>query len=262
MRLNLQGLWQLSPLTDLSIPQDDLQLPGAISQVLPKHLSEQMIAEQEWHLMHDFELTQQQFAASAIDIVLSAVSGYSQIRINGRAVMDCDGKHQRYRKEIKGYLQLGLNRIEILFLEQDEEDLLLDEESVSSHCSLVNQAQTEGTVLGIWDMPYLQFIPHTRLEHITMQQIWHHGGGCEFKVDVYFQTYRAGLVSATIKFDGVSFTLPVDVRCDKVSALFQIEAPLVNASDKPYQLDVMLDGQSESVDVVLDPQTNVQHCVV
>ena len=83
MKMNLAGLWQLSPLTDLSIPQDDLTFPSALSHVLPESLSEQAIRDQEWHLMHDFELTDAELANPAVGLVIGGVDYYSGGRING-----------------------------------------------------------------------------------------------------------------------------------------------------------------------------------
>ncbi len=56
MQQSLAGLWQVSPLTDLSIPQDDITFPAPLSQVLPDELTEEVICQQEWHLMHDIEV--------------------------------------------------------------------------------------------------------------------------------------------------------------------------------------------------------------
>lgn len=263
MKINLDGLWQLSPLTDLSIPQDDLTFPGPLSQVLPDHLSEPSIIEQEWHLMHDFELTEQQLANPAVDLVIGGVDYYAEVRINGRAVIDCDGSERTYRKEVRAHLQEGPNRIEILFLEFDEDDLLVDMDKAPT-CSLVQEKTRTDERMGVWQMPYLQFIPHVRLEHVAMEQIWHHGGGCEFKVDLYYQTFRAGLVSASVKFNGMTYFLPIDVRAKQASALFQIEAPKYANPEAPnkddlYNLVVELDGQEQEFDVALSEQLCVTH---
>lgn len=73
MQLSLAGLWQLSPLTDLSIPQDDITFPAPLSAVLPKTLSEDDIAQQEWHLMHDIEVDDDLLSFAAIDLVIEAL---------------------------------------------------------------------------------------------------------------------------------------------------------------------------------------------
>ena len=36
MRLQLDGLWQISPLTDLSIPQDDITFPCTAERKTPR----------------------------------------------------------------------------------------------------------------------------------------------------------------------------------------------------------------------------------
>ncbi|MFC5076464.1 hypothetical protein VTH8203_00395 [Vibrio thalassae] len=266
MKKNLADLWQLSPLTDLSIPQDDLSFPGALSLVLPSHLSEEMIANQEWHLMHDFELTEEELRHPAVDLVIGGVEHYAEVRINGRAVMDCDGNEVIYRREIRAHLQQGPNRIEILFLNYDEEDLLLESDE-APQCSLCVPSAVTETRMGVWQTPYLQFIPHVRLEHVVMEQIWHHGGGCEFKVDLHYHTYRAGLVSAAVRFNGMTLHLPIDVRANQASALFQVEAPKYADldqlnSDDLYRLVVTLDGQVQEFDVALSQSLCVTHLAI
>lgn len=242
----LAGLWQISPLTDLSTPQNDITFPAPLSQVLPRSLSEFDIANQEWHLMHDIDLDEAMLANAAVDLVMSGVTHFAEVRINGVAVFDCDGAEGEYRKQIKEYLHLGRNRFEILFLDPDDQDWL-DETPQKS-------LDSEETRVGIWQVPYLEFIAHVRLENVTTEQVWHHGGGCEFLVHLHYSTYKAGLVSAAVKFNAMTYHLPIDVRSDHAMALFQIEAP---NPDAPYSLVVNLDGQKREFSLYLDSQ----HCV-
>ena len=257
------GLWQLSPLTDLSIPQDDITFPGPLSLALPKSLSEPSIAEQEWHLMHDIDVDESMLSFAAIDLIIGGIDYYAEVRVNGVAVFDCDTTQAQYKRDIRPYLQLGRNRFELLFLEQDEDFLLEDE--TDNLCAISREEyQKQDRPMGIWQAPYLQFIRHVRLEHITTEQIWHHGGGCEFLVNLHYRTYAAGLVSASIKFNGMTYHLPIDVRNSQASALFQVEAPIYINKQNPelthcYQLDVTLDGQSQHVNVGLSEDLCVQH---
>lgn len=263
MELSLAGLWQLSPLTDLSIPQDDITFPNPLSHILPQALSEQAIAEQEWHLMHDIDVDEAMLAFAAIDLIIAGIDYYAEVRVNGVAVIDCDGSQPQYKRDIQPYLQLGRNRFEILFLEQDEDWLL--EEDQDALCSLSQKSeQPQDTRMGIWQAPYLQFIRHVRLQHITTEQIWHHGGGCEFLVSLYYETYVPGLVSASVKFNGMTYLLPIDVRNNQTSALFQIEAPIYSDPTQLnnghlYTLEVVLDGQSQRFKVGLCKDVCVQH---
>ncbi|EGU41700.1 hypothetical protein VII00023_16996 [Vibrio ichthyoenteri ATCC 700023] len=265
MELSLAGLWQLSPLTDLSIPQGDITFPNPLSHILPKSLSEQTIAAQEWHLMHDIEVDEAMLAFPAIDLIMAGVDYYAEVRINGVAVFDCDSTQARYKRDIRPYLQLGRNRFEILFLEQEEDWLVEEEEQPQDLCPLGQECyQQYDTRIGIWQEPYLQFIRHVRLEHISTEQIWHHGGGCEFLVNLYYKTYAMGLVSASVKFNGMTYQLPIDVRNNHISALFQIEAPIYNDPNQPdngylYQLEVSLDGQTQRFNVGLCEDLCVQH---
>lgn len=263
MRLSLAGLWQISPLTDLSIPQDDITFPAPLSARLPDSLSEAQIAQQEWHLMHDIEVDEAVMACPAVDLVIAGVDYHAEVRLNGVAVFDCDGSQSEYKKDIRPYMQLGRNRFEILFLEE-EEDLLFEEDQPEL-CHLgEQQQQKKDSRMGVWEEPYLQFIRHVRLEHITTEQIWHHGGGCEFMVDLHYRTYASGLISASVKFNGMTYHLPIDVRNDHVSALFQVEAPIYIDPVSPnpndlYQLEVTLDGQSQQFKVGLSKDLCVTH---
>eukprot|EP01029_Cantina_marsupialis_P001442 TRINITY_DN1122_c1_g1_i3.p1 TRINITY_DN1122_c1_g1~~TRINITY_DN1122_c1_g1_i3.p1 ORF type:complete len:265 (+),score=27.96 TRINITY_DN1122_c1_g1_i3:274-1068(+) len=261
MRLLLDGLWQISPLTDLSIPQDDITFPAPLSSKLPDTLSEEQIVEQEWHLMHDIEVDDAMLACPFVELVVAGVDYFAEVRLNGVAVFDCDGSQEEYRKDIRPYMQSGRNRFEILFLEE-EEGLLL-EEDMDELSSSPNIAKSDSR-MGVWQAPYLQFVRNVKLDQVVTEQIWHHGGGCEFKVDVIYQTLKAGLVSASIKFDGMTLVMPIDVRAEHTGVVFQVEAPIVFNVDKPnpkhlYQLEVELDGQKESSFVALNPASCVSN---
>ncbi|WP_299687583.1 hypothetical protein [uncultured Vibrio sp.] len=261
MRLLLDGLWQLSPLTDLSIPQDDITFPAPLSSTLPGRLSENEIAQQEWHLMHDIDVDDAMLACPFVELVIAGVDYFAEVRLNGVAVFDCDGSQARYRKDIRPYMQQGRNRFEILFLEE-EEGLLL-EEDMDESASLQTIAKSDSRI-GIWQTPYLQFVRNVKLEQVVTEQIWHHGGGCEFKVDVIYQTLKAGLVSASIKFNGMTLVMPIDVRAEHTGVVFQVEAPIIFNLESPnpkhlYLLEVNLDGQHESSFVALNPNSCVSN---
>lgn len=263
MQLSLAGFWQISPLTDLSIPQNDISFPAPLSDKLPSSLSETTIAQQEWHLMHDIEVDEEMLAYPAVDLVMAGVDYHAEVRLNGVAVFDCDGTQAEYKKDVRPYMQLGRNRFEILFLE--EEEPLIVEEDLADVCQLGEQPyQPCDNRIGIWKAPYLQFIRHMRLEHVSTEQVWHHGGGCEFLVDLYYKTFSPGLVSASVKFNGMTYHLPIDVRNDHASALFQVDAPIyidVNDPDPAdmYPLEVSLDGQVKRFNVGLSKDSCVTH---
>ncbi|MBW3697488.1 hypothetical protein EK599_17480 [Vibrio sp. T187] len=263
MMLSLAGLWQVSPLTDLSIPQDDITFPAPLSSVLPDSLTEPEIAAQEWHLMHDIEVDDSMMAFPAVELVMAGVDYFAEVRLNGVAVFDCDGTQAVYRKDIRPYMQLGRNRFEVLFLE--EEESLLLEEDLQDLC-LLQEALPEKTDerMGVWQVPYLQFIRNVKLEQVITEQIWHHGGGCEFKVDLLYKTLSPGLVSASVRFNGMKYVLPIDVRAEHTSAIFQVEAPKYAELNTPsskdlYSLEVELDGQSEQAEIALNPAACMSH---
>lgn len=258
MQLSLAGQWQLSPLTDLSIPQDDIYFPAPLSDVLPSQLSEQQIVDQEWHLMHDIEVDEAMLAYPVVNLMVGGIDYFAEIRLNGEAIFDCDGSEVSYKKDVKQYLQLGRNRFEILFLEQ-EEDWLLDDDICMLGDSLPKQRDKR---LGVWQAPWLHFVRNVSLDYISTEQIWHHGGGCEFKVDLFYQVFSPGLVSATVKFNGMSYQIPLDTRTNTASALFQVDAPRFTDNQKRqyfYLLEVELGEQKQMHQVSLMPDKSAQH---
>ncbi|CED72333.1 putative uncharacterized protein [Aliivibrio wodanis] len=265
-----EALWQLSPLTDTALPIKDIPIQQGVASAY-EVLSVAEANNQEWHLMRFFEVDETLLNYPAIELVMSGISRYAEVRINGVAVFDCTEKMTRYRKDIKEFLQLGGNRFEVLFLEEDDDDWLLDEELDNQVCE-INQAYHRrfGAVqeidikddIGVFGVCFFQPIPHLSLNHISVEQIWHHG--CELKVDVHFKMYKPNLISASIKFDGMTLTLPVDVRGDHVSALFQVEAPKywndqTKNSNDLYVVSVMLDGQLHELEIGLSKTENVIH---
>jgi hypothetical protein len=262
MKFSLSGYWQLSPLTDLSIPQADIIFPAPLSQVLPKALSESEIAIQEWHLMHDIDVDDAFLRYPGIDIVIEGIDYYAEVRLNGVAIFDCDNSKQSYRKDIRPLLQLGRNRFEILFLEPDDD--LLNEDDQDELCSLIQMKKSiQDQRIGIWQEPYLQLITHLRLNHIATEQVWHHGG-CELIVNLYFDILATGLVAAKIKFNGLAYTLPIDMRQNHVRAIFQVDAPRYYDINNPklddlYLLAIELDAQEYVCQIGLSEDLCVTH---
>ncbi|RYU69117.1 hypothetical protein ERW51_08050 [Aliivibrio finisterrensis] len=267
---NEQALWQVSPLSETSLPIKDIPIQQGIASAYAS-LSVSEVNDQEWHVMRFFEVDETLLNYPAIELVMSGASRYAEVRINGVAVFDCTDNMARYRKNIKDYLQLGGNRFEVLFLEEDEDDWLLDDDFSEQVCE-INQAYHRrfGAVqdvdikddIGIFGVCFFQPIPHLALEHISVEQIWHHG--CELKVNVYFKTYKPDLISASVKFDGMTLTLPVNVRGDHISALFQVEAPKywddkAQNPDDLYSIIVTLDGQQHELEIGLCRTENVIH---
>ncbi|MGL5429177.1 MAG: glycosyl hydrolase 2 galactose-binding domain-containing protein [Vibrio sp.] len=268
MQFSLAGPWQLSPLTDLSIPQDDITFPAPLSLVLPATCSETEIVQQEWHLMHDIEVDEALLSFVAIDFVLAGIEHYAEVRLNGVALFDCDGSQAVYRKEIRQWLQLGRNRFEILFLHADDESLL--DEPVAAQCRLdqpvsfvEHQPLVHDPRVGIWQAPYLQGLRHLRLTHVSTEQVWHHGG-CELLVNLFFTTYASGLVAAAVKFDGRTYQVPIDMRSNHASVLFQVDAPKIYDQAQPnaqdlYLISVQLDGQTQHFQLALSEAHCVSH---
>ncbi|MCL9780547.1 hypothetical protein M9194_03745 [Vibrio sp. S4M6] len=251
MQIILNAPWQLSSLTDISLPQSTCALPTSLSDVLPSALSENQIACQEWYLSHEFVLEKHQLDYSGIDLLITGIEQYAEIRVNGLAVLDCDGSSDIYRRDIRSLLNVGRNLLEMLFLDPEE-------------CGFADQCLPTNTIdktqsVRIGKAPLLQFIQNVRMGMVSTEQVWHHGGGCELIVRVGYQTLKPGLVSASIKFDGVTYQIPIDVRDNQIKAIFQIEAPILGPSgpEGHYQLLVELDGQQTVSEIVLNDAFSV-----
>ncbi len=260
MRQLLEGLWQISPLTDLSVPQNDLTFPAPLSSALPDTLSEQQIAAQEWHLMHDFVVDEHLLNHKVIELVVAGCEHYAEVRLNGVAMFDCDGSAMSYRRNIRPYLQGG-NRVEILFLEQEEE-LWFDEEDEQGSASQDTSENATQTALGLSVSPYLQFSEYVQLERFTIEQIWHPVGGCELKVGLAYKVEGLGLVSAKVKFNGMTLTLPLDLRSSHTSALFQVDAPVEFEPEclkgtGRYSVEIEMDGYHVVQEITLSPESDI-----
>ncbi len=101
---------------------------------------------------------------------------------------------------------------------------------------------------------------------VATEQIWHHGGGCEFRlIFIIRRSRQAGF--ASVKFNGMTYHIPIDVRAEQASALFQIEAPKYADLNNPdpsdlYELSVELDGQRQDFSVALSQDLCVTHLVL
>lgn len=252
MKYSLARYWQISPLTDLSVPQDDISFPNPLSNKLPDTLSESEIAEQEWHLMHDIEVDDGFLNYPALDLVIEGVDYHAEVRLNGVALFDCDGSQSVYRKPIKPLLNLGRNRFEILFLEGEDDWLLDDECEELLDCSAAKYDER----IGIWREPYIDCLSHLRITGLEAEQVWHYGGGCELVVTIDYDVFKSGLLSASVKFDGLMLTLPLDMRKNSVEAVYQIDAPDI-AGEKPHQLRIELDEQVYTLPIIFDPNSPV-----
>ncbi len=112
------GLWQISPLTDLSIPQMILLFLHRWTK-LPNTLSEEEIAAQEWHLMHDIEVDDAMLACPLLKLVVAGVDYFAEVRLP----MNCSSLlivMAAKKSTVKTFALMAEveNRFEILFLEE------------------------------------------------------------------------------------------------------------------------------------------------
>ena len=81
-----EALWQLSPLTDTALPIKDILIQQGVASAHDA-LSVEEANKQEWHLMRFFEVDETLLSYPAVELVMSGISRYAEVRINGVAVL-------------------------------------------------------------------------------------------------------------------------------------------------------------------------------
>ncbi|MDP5255488.1 MULTISPECIES: hypothetical protein [unclassified Vibrio] len=262
MQYSLATSWQLEAIGDTVMPRVEVDFPNTFVNVLPETVTAQQLEQCEWYLSRDFTVDEALLTRfSSVELVLGGIDYPVEVRLNGMALFDYPVGVPEVRKEIYQALHLGNNRLEILFVEPDDEDVWFGDHEIDSQREPQQKVpvtdecepnQYKSLYLkGMWLAPYLNCSHQLHLNQISVEQIWHHGLGCEVKIQVQFSATEIGmqLHTAHIRFGAMSYCLPVDVRSGTVSAIFHLDAPRQVAAhntsieDATYPFAVDLDGQ-------------------
>lgn len=264
MQYSLATSWQLEAIGESHIPRVDIRFPNTLASAYTGMNCEQL-EQYQWYLNRDFTLDEDILARfSSIELVIGGIDYPVEVRLNGMALFDYPVGQTEVRKEIRRALNLGKNRLEILFLEPDDDEQLdgswLDTHHASqqeqSSLKLASQSDEQHgaeqySPKGIWLAPYLNCSHQLHLNQISVEQIWHFGLGCEVKIDVSFTPVENGMLlhTAHIRFGATSYRIPVDIRSGVVSAIFHLDAPHrvgeqdIHQANTEYPFAVDLDGQ-------------------
>ncbi|WP_070136934.1 glycoside hydrolase family 2 protein [Crocinitomix algicola] len=123
--INLTGEWEFA--NEKKLNWKPAKVPGLVhldllanKQIEPPYegLNEQKLSwieNENWIYRKSFTINQEQFSRQHIDLVFGGLDTYAIIRINDYTIDSTDNMFRRWRFDIKPYLNLGENKIEILF---------------------------------------------------------------------------------------------------------------------------------------------------
>ncbi|WP_026972921.1 beta-mannosidase [Aliagarivorans marinus] len=277
--IDLNGEWQLSSPQHphISVP---MTLPGDNhSALLAAGLIEdpyygtneknvQWVGESEWQISRSFMVDEQALSASALDLKLGRVDTVARVLINGQEVLACSNMFRLYRVDIKPFVKLGENQIEVRFARADVEAKARAERlpfpipsSMGSnnqipHMNLLRKTQCHAgwdwgiclMVSGIYDAIELVPVRECRLERVSTEQFWQRDGSVVVKVSVQHDPIAGQPIELSLG------ELKQQISSDANSsscASFHIEQPELwwpaGYGEQPlYPLTVCLDGQQIS----------------
>ena len=250
--LDLAGNWRLSSLDEqivalMPVPGDvhtALKNAGVIPDpyVGRNELDLRWVAEQDWQIEQDFEL-------SDIDgdwyLDVTDLDTVATIEINGKIVLQADNCFRRYRPDVSGVLRQGDNRIRILFhssIREGEDRQARQPFYVPYHEG--NSPIANGNMLrkpqchfgwdwnialaplGLYGTIALRKLEAARIEHVTTQQS-HGEDGVDVTVTVTLFAKAMGATPLILSFGEEEVRLDVGVRPGEttVSHVFHVDAP-------------------------------------
>lgn len=130
--ISLDGTWQLtSPQypdikAPISIPGDNhnaLLQAGLIPDpyVATNEKEVQWVSQSDWVIQSSFEIDEQDLDCKSLELTLSRVDTLAEIWINEHHVLSCSNMFCQYKVDIKPYVKLGSNQIEVRFSRADQE---------------------------------------------------------------------------------------------------------------------------------------------
>ncbi len=226
--LELNGMWQLtSPQRpDINIP---MSLPGDnVTALLEADLipnpyfadnekQTRWIEECEWHLSRQFEVDAHTLNAKQIMLTLTRVDTLATFYINGEQVLKCGNMFDQYRLDIKSFLTLGSNTIEIHFARVDLAGLERAKKlpfAIPSamgnnqipHMNLIRKTQCHSgwdwgiclMVSGIYDPIKVDVIDDLWLKNFSTEQVWQDDGSVVVQIVVEIEVDSPQLVTVEL----------------------------------------------------------------
>ncbi|MGD8171674.1 glycosyl hydrolase 2 galactose-binding domain-containing protein [Vibrio sp. TRT 21S02] len=220
-QINLNGEWELSSLQSPHI-QHPMMIPGdhysallQAGEIVPPYYGcnetdVQWVRECDWRISRSFTVSPQTLQANACLLILSRVDTVASVSINGQPVFECSNQFRRYQKDIKSWLCLGENVIEITFYRADEEARKRAEKlpfpipsamgnNQIPHMNTLRKTQCHSgwdwgiclMVSGIYDPIALDCVDKVHIEQVSTEQHWHLDGSVEVVVDVECRCWQA-----------------------------------------------------------------------
>lgn len=281
-RVTLDGVWQLSSLTDPAITAP-INLPGDVHSALLgakiivdpylgcNESKAQWVGEHDWLLETRFIADSALIGAREVDLILSMVDTLAEIVLNNQTVLQCSNQFQQYRCDVRPCLREGENTLKIRLKRADLEAKARAERlafpvpwalgnNQIPHMNLLRKTQCHSgwdwgiclLVSGIYDSIYLQPISHARLTDVHCDQQWHIDGSCELITHIEvarIENAPAQWLDCTfVSPDGERFSKTLELTKNAIECRFNIENPErwwpAGYGDQPlYSVTVILDGQ-------------------
>ncbi|WP_226000189.1 beta-mannosidase [Paenibacillus sp. BJ-4] len=111
------------------------QVPGCVHTDLLRHglipdpfvgINEaevQWIDKQDWIYEACFEIHAEQLQCQRIELVLEGLDTYAAVKVNGHCVLSTHNMFRQWRQDVRAFVQLGENRLEITFRSPIAEDI-------------------------------------------------------------------------------------------------------------------------------------------
>lgn len=270
--ISLDGIWQLtSPQhpeikIPISIPGDNhyaLLQAGLISDpyAATNEKEVQWVSQSDWMIQSSFELDEQDLDCKSLELTLSRVDTLAEIWINEHHVLSCSNMFCRYKVDIKPYLKLGSNQIEVRFSRADlEAQRRADKQpffipwavgnNQVPYMNLLRKTQCHSgwdwginlVVCGIYDSIKIERIHDARLGQVSTTQVWDESGSVALEIEVEFECSEQ--TDLQVSFAGVEQCLSL-VGSDRAKVNFEVKEPKLwwpaGYGEQPlYTLDVSL----------------------
>ncbi|PSW02659.1 beta-mannosidase [Photobacterium lipolyticum] len=278
MAISLNGQWLLTCVQRSSISDIPVSLPGDVHSALLSagiicdpywainEAKVQWVSQCDWVVYRSFELTADELACNAMDLVLDNLDTVAEIRINGHTVADFSNMFLRHKVDILPCLLVGVNRIEIVLHRADlaaqsrAEKLPFpvpwaEGNNQIPHMNTIRKTQCHAgwdwgiclSVMGVYGDIELQPIQHVRISHVSTRQKWQEWR-CEVEVTVHYEAVaNSGLASVSVTFDDQTYHLTLDRTAKQATVLFRIDHPkrwwpAGYGKQRLYELEVIADG--------------------
>ncbi|EAS43505.1 glycoside hydrolase family 2 protein [Photobacterium profundum] len=278
MTISLNGQWLLACVQRNSIQDIAISFPGDVHSALldvgiipepywaDNEAKVQWVSECDWVVSRHFELTEDDIACKALDLVLDNLDTVAEIRVNGHSVADFQNMFMRHKVNILPCLLVGNNRIEIVLHRADiaaknRADRLpfpipwAVGNNQIPHMNTLRKTQCHTgwdwglclSVIGIYGDILLQPIQQVRVSHVSTEQHWD-DWRCDLEVTIHYESIpNSGLASASVSFDGQTYHLALDQTSTQSTVLFRVDHPkrwwpAGYGKQRLYDLQVVVNG--------------------